>query len=376
MRTKRLRLAGKALWLPAAILVSAGALLGCAANEGLPPMTEPAQKPAQTQPDPPRADAQMQAVLNKLTSLGGKPIETLSPEEARRQPTIADAVKALLEQQGKSAAPEPVAKVEDRMIAGAAGQIPARIYWPGGTGPFPVVLYIHGGGWVIATIDTYDASARALTNAANAAVVSIEYRKGPENKFPAAHDDSFAAYKWVLANARSINGDAARVAVAGESAGGNLACSVAIMARDQKVQLPVYQVLVYPVANNDLNTPSMIENANAKPLNRAMLPWFLGHYLNNKSESADPRISLVKANLNGLPPATLITAQIDPLRSEGQMLSERLKAAGVTVDYRNYDGVTHEFFGTGAVVDKAKQAVAQAANGLKQGFGRATEARR
>ncbi|HMV51325.1 MAG TPA: lipase, partial [Blastocatellia bacterium] len=148
MKRKQTKLVGKAFWLPTAILISAAALSGCAANEGLPPMTEPAQKPAQTQTSSPQTDAQMQAVLDKLASLGGKPIETLSPAEARRQPTVADAVKALLEQQGKSTAPEPVAKVEDRMIAGAAGQIPARIYWPSGTGPFPVVLYIHGGGWV------------------------------------------------------------------------------------------------------------------------------------------------------------------------------------------------------------------------------------
>lgn len=141
------------------------------------------------------------------------------------------------------------------------------------------------------------------------------------------------------------------------------------MAGERKVQTPLYQVLVYPVANNDMNSPSMNENANAKPLNRAMLPWFLGHYLKNQSESGDPMISLVKADLKNLPPTTLIMAQIDPLRSEGQLLGERLTAAGVRVDARTYDGVTHEFFGTGAVVDKAREAVAQAGAGLRAAFG-------
>lgn len=316
-----------------------------------------------------RANPQMQAVLDSLASLNPKPIETLTPEEARRQPTIADAVKALIQKRGQTPIPEPVGKVEDRTIPGAAGQIQARIYTPAAKGPFPVVVYFHGGGWVIATIDTYDSSARALTNAANAIVISVEYRKGPENKFPAAHDDAFAAYRWAIANAQSLGGDASKIAVAGESAGGNLACAVSMMARDRKVQMPVHQLLVYPVANNDLNSPSMIENANAKPLNRAMLPWFLKHYLKSQSESSNPMISLVKANLRGLPPTTLITAEIDPLRSEGQLLAERLSAASVRVDARNYDGVTHEFFGTGAIVDKAREAVAQAGMGLRAAFG-------
>lgn len=346
-----------------ALLFSGCELIGDAQRKDAPTSTPPSTANVALRTDP-----QMQAVLDKLVALGPKPIETLTPVEARRQPTIADAVKALMQERGMDTTPEPVGKVEDRQIAGAAGRIPARVYWPQGTGPFPLLLYIHGGGWVIATIDTYDASARALTNAANAIVVSIEYRKGPEHKFPAAHEDAFAAYKWMLANATVLNGDAARVAVAGESAGGNMAANVVLLARDRKAPLPLYQVLVYPVANNDLNAPSMIEQANAVPLKRAMLPWFLGNYLNNGTESNDPRIALVKADLKGLPPATVITAELDPLRSEGRLLAEKLRSAGVRVDYHNYEGVAHEFFGTGAIVDKAKQAVAQAAGGLKQAF--------
>ncbi|MDQ2980410.1 MAG: alpha/beta hydrolase [Acidobacteriota bacterium] len=317
-------------------------------------------------------DSQMQMVLDQLGALGGKPIETLSAQEARKQPTPADAVKELLKKQGKSTAPEAVGNVANRTIAGPGGQIPIRVFTPKGTGagPFPVIFYIHGGGWVIADLDTYDSSPRALANAAGAVVVSTHYRQAPEHKFPAAHDDTWAAYKWTLANAASIQGDPRRVAVVGESAGGNMAAAIAIRARDEGVQAPVYQVLIYPVATADMNTPSRKENTAAKPLNTAMMAWFGEKYLSSPADGASPKFSILKANLKGLPPATVITAQIDPLRSEGKDFADRLKAAGVPVEYRNYDGATHEFFGMGAVVDKAKDAVAFAAAGLKKGFGK------
>jgi len=233
----------------------------------------------------------------------------------------------------------------------------------------PVILYIHGGGWVIADLDTYDASPRALANAAGAIVVSTHYRQGPEAKFPAAHEDALAAYKWVLANAAKFGGDPKRVAVVGESAGGNLAANIAIQARDQKLQAPLHQVLVYPVANNDLNSPSYVENANAKPLNKPMIEWFVKHYLGDPAKAADPRIALAKQpDLAGLPPATIILAQIDPLRSDGEVYAEKLRAAGVPVTVQKYDGVTHEFFGMGAVVDKAKQAQQLAGEKLRAAF--------
>jgi acetyl esterase len=312
-----------------------------------------------------KPDPQMQAVLDQLAALGPKPIEKLSPEEARRQPTPSDAVKALLKKQGKSTAPEPVAKVEDRSITGAAGSIPARIYWPNGSGPFPIVLYIHGGGWVIANLDTYDSSARALTNAVQAVVVSTHYRQGPENKFPAAHDDTFAAYRWMLDNAKSLNADPGRPMVAGESAGGNLAMVVSMRARDEKLTMPMHQLLVYPIAGKDMNTPSYKENAMAKPLNKPMMEWFFKHYLRNAQDMSDSRIDLVNAqNLKGLPATTIVNAEIDPLRSEGEMLTGKLRDAGVAVRQKTYPGVTHEFFGMGAVVDKAKDAVVFAAEGL------------
>lgn len=318
---------------------------------------------------PPKADPQMQAVLDQLAKLGPKPIETLSPADARKQPTPADAVAALLKSQGKSTAPEAVGKVENKTFPGPAGPVPIRIYTPAGTGPFPVTLYIHGGGWVIATLDTYDASARALTNAAQAVLVSTHYRQAPEHQFPAAHDDTWAAYEWVLNNAKSLNGDPAKVAVAGESAGGNMAAAIAMTARDRKVQMPAHQLLIYPVANRAFDTPSYQENANAKPLGKAGMQWFFGHYLKSEADGSNPRVSILRAtNFKGLPPATVITAQIDPLRSEGEAYARKLQAAGVQVHLQNFDGVAHEFFGMGAVVDKAKQAVQVAGDRLKVAF--------
>ena len=319
---------------------------------------------------PPKADPQMQAVLDQLGKLGPKPLETLSPEEARTQPSPADAVMALLKSQGKSTAPEAVGKVENKTFAGPGGVVPIRIYTPAGSGPFPVILYIHGGGWVIANLDTYDASPRALANAAQAVVVSTHYRQAPEHKFPAAHDDTWAAYEWVLKNAKSLNGDPAKVALAGESAGGNMAVAISMMARDRKVRMPVHQLLVYPVANHAFDTPSYQENANAKPLGKAGMQWFFSHYLKNPADGDNARVSVVRAaNFKGLPPTTVITAQIDPLRSEGESYAKKLQEAGVDVRHQNYDGVAHEFFGMGAVVDKAKQAVQLAAMRLKGSFG-------
>ncbi len=317
----------------------------------------------------PRLDPQMKAVLNELQRLGVRPFESLTPNQARGQPTPADAVQTLLLRQGKSIEPEAVAKVEDRQIDGPAGKLAIRIYTPKGDGPFPVVVYYHGGGWVIADLDTYDATPRALANIANAVVISAHYRQGPEHRFPAAHSDAFTAYQWALAHAGEIQGDATRIAVAGESAGGNLAASVAIMARNQDLPMPVHQLLVYPVTNYDFDSPSYIENAEAKPLSRDAMRWFFQHYLNWHTDGESRMISLVREpSLQGLPPATVITAQIDPLRSEGKEYADNLREAGVAVNYRNYDGVTHEFFGMGAVLDQAREAQRFAAEGLHQAF--------
>lgn len=331
---------------------------------------------AQENAKAPELDEQAQQVIDQLQALGPKPITELSPAVARQQPTPADAVKALLDKQGKSTAPEPVGKVDNRTIPGPDGEIPVRIYTPAGEGPFPVITYYHGGGWVIANLDTYDASARALTNEAKSIVVSTHYRQAPEHKFPAAVDDAYAAYQWTLANAARINGDPARVSVAGESAGGNLAAVVARKARDAKIQLPTHQVLIYPVTNYAFDTESYRENANAKPLNAAMMKWFWGHYLNTPADGASPDASPLRAqDLQGLPPATVITAEADPLRSEGKAYADRLREAGVEVEYKNYDGMPHEFFGMTAVLDDSKDAVQLAADDLPDAIDRSREVR-
>ncbi len=315
-----------------------------------------------------KPDSQMQAVLDELAGLGGKPIETLTAEEARKQPTPADAVKKILLKQGK-ALPEKVDKVDDVTISLSGHSLDGRVYKPEGAGPFPVILYIHGGGWVIADLDTYDSTPRALANAVGAVVVSTHYRQAPEHKFPAAHEDVFGAYQWTLQNAQKWGGDTKKVAVVGESAGGNMAATVCFMAQDKGMQMPVHQVLVYPVADTKMDTPSYKENATAKPLNAAMMKWFADQTFAKKEDAADPKVALLQAKtLKGLPPVTIVTAQIDPLRSEGEALAEKFKADGVPVAYRNYDGVTHEFFGMGAVVDKAKEAVGFVAGELKTSF--------
>ena len=314
--------------------------------------------------------AEMQAVLDALKALGAKPIHTQTVEQVRAQPTPADAVVAVMKDKGIKPGPEAQIATRDIMIKGAAGDIPARIYTPEGKGPFPIIVYFHGGGWVIANIDTYDASARSLALGAKAVVVSSHYRQGPENVFPAAHDDAYAAYVWAVENSGKLNGDAARMAVAGESAGANLAANVAIMARDNKITMPIYQLLVYPIAGNDMNTPSYVENAEAAPLGKADMAWFMKYAFASMKDAADPRVNLVaRTDLKGLPPATLITEQIDPLRSEGQAFGQALQNAGVPVDMKSYNGVTHEFFGMGAVVPEARQAMELATTNLRKAFG-------
>ncbi len=306
---------------------------------------------------------EMQAVIEQLTAMSGPtPPSKLTPPEVRKAPSAADAAMATMK---KFNIPTPPATA-DTMSRSVMPGVKVRIYTPkGATGPLPVIVYYHGGGWVIATLDTYDASVRSLVEQTGAIIVSVAYRQAPENKFPTAHNDSFAAYQWTLKNAASFKGDPARVAVAGESAGGNLACSVSMMARDKKVQLPKHQLLVYPIAGYDLNTPSYLANTQTKPLNKDFMAWFFKYYLRTPADGKSPLIDLVHANLKGLPPTTLITDQYDPLMSEGKLLADNLKKAGVAVKYQNYEGVTHEFFGMAAVVPEAKEAQALASGELK-----------
>lgn len=324
---------------------------------------------------PAKADGPMQKVLDELASLGGKPIETLSPEEARQQPTPTDAVKSLLRKDGKDPSDDMGVKTSDITIPGAAGLIQARIYKPHDHSEdklHPVVVYFHGGGFVIADLDVYDGGPRGVSKMADVIVVSVHYRQAPEHHFPAAHDDALAAYRWVLENAQTFRGDPQKVAVMGESAGGNLAIGVSMMARDAGLPAPKHQVLVYPVAGVDMNNESYVENADAKPLNKPMMKWFVKHIFANEADAQDPRINIVeKANLSGLPSTTMICAEIDPLRTEGELLAEKLEQAGVDVRHKTFNGSTHEFFGMAAVVPDAAAAQTFATHELKRAFGTA-----
>lgn len=319
-----------------------------------PPPVVPAN-PANMGPDRPAAD--MQQVLDVLASLGGRPIETLTPAQARVQPTPADAVMRIMQQRG---IPADTSVATEERSYGADPWQKVRIYHPpghrAGGSPLPAVVYFHGGGWVIANLDVYDATPRAMAKSLNAIVVSVEYRHAPETKFPGQHEDAAMAWNWVHQNADALGIDHGRIAVAGESAGGNLAVATAIHARDNRLPMPVHVLAVYPIADSRKDLPSRIDSAAAKPLNTPMLSWFGHYYMRSPSEANDPRLNLVGANLGGLPPVTIVNASIDPLRSDGENLAAALRSAGNNVAQRTFPGVTHEFFGMGSVVAGAKAA--------------------
>ncbi|WP_277978910.1 alpha/beta hydrolase [Sphingomonas phyllosphaerae] len=361
-------------------IVAAAALTACAGALAQSPSTPTAPPPAAppaSATQPPKAAPDMQMVLDALAGLGGKPIESLTPAEARMQPSAADGAKAVMAKKGMSTDPDSSVTTQD-LPYGADPKQFARVYRPAaapvGRKPMPVIVYYHGGGWVIADVDTYDAAPRAMAKALNAIVVSVEYRHAPEFKFPAQHDDASAAYRWTLKQAASWGGDPEKIAVAGESAGGNLAVATAIYARDNGLTVPRHIVSVYPIANSSMTLPSRRDSANAKPLNAAMLKWFGYYYQVSPADAQDPRLNLVAANLRGLPPTTIINAQIDPLRSDGETLATAMRAAGVKVEQKTYPGVTHEFFGMAKVVRGAKDANDLAVARLKAAF--AASARR
>ncbi|GAB3901197.1 alpha/beta hydrolase [Larkinella knui] len=315
-------------------------------------------------------DPQMKEVIDEFLLLNPTPLWQLSTEEARKRPTIKDAVNSLLVKKGQPI-PMPNVTTSELFLPGSPPlMVRAVVYKPAtATGPLPVIVYYHGGGWVLASPEVYEASTKGLAEKVGAIVVSVDYHRAPENKFATAHVDCYKAYKWVKENAASLGGDPAKVAVAGESAGGNMSVGVCMMARDSGTALPVHQLLVYPVANNDLMTESYIKYQNAKPLDKPLIEWFTARYFKTPADGDSPLISLVDvANLSGLPPATIIAAQIDPLQTEGQQLRDKFMKSGVKVTYLLYEGTTHEFFGTNALVSKAEQAQNFAAAQLKEAF--------
>ena len=318
-----------------------------------------------------RLDADMKHVLDRLADMGARPLELLSPDMARRQPRPAEAISAVLGQQGRER-PDDGVEVEDVTIAGAESDLPGRIYRPIGllSRLNPVVLFFHGGGFVTGDLDSHDASARALARRTGAIVVSVAYRLAPEHKFPAAHDDAWAAWRWLGEKLRDLAGDTRRLAVAGEDAGANLAANIALRARDEGTTRPVHQVLIHPIAGNDLTTASYGETLRAQPIGLPAMRWRFRHALADEAAGADDRINLVgRDDLAGAPPATIILAGIDPLRSEGEALAEALEQAGVPVNCWTYEGVTQGFFGLGLVVTKALFAQSDTADVLGKAFG-------
>jgi acetyl esterase len=295
-----------------------------------------------------------------MAAMGGPPLETLPVDVVRG---------IFLEMVKTPGEPEAVGRVEDRQVPGATGKILARIYTPAGRVPFPVLVYFHGGGWVTGNLESHDGTCRALTNAAGCIVIAIDYRLAPEHKFPAAPEDCYAAVRWVAANAASFGGDPKRIAVAGDSAGGNLSTVVAMMARDRGGPALVYQLLIYPVTDHSYDTASYRENGDEYLLTRSMMDWFWNHYLNDPADSANALVSPLRAsNLRGLPPAMVMTAEFDPLRDEGEAYAARLREAGVPVTLKRYDGMIHGFFSMPAVFDDGKQAIQDASAALRAAF--------
>jgi acetyl esterase len=303
---------------------------------------------------------QARAILDQMTQTGNKPIKELSVDEARQ------ASEALSAMQGLT---EPVASVENRTLPGPGGGIPVRIYAPFGKGPFPVLLYFHGGGWVIGDIESSDGLCRTLTNAAGCIVVSVDYRLAPEHPFPAAADDAYHSTVWAATNASSFGGDPSRIAVCGDSAGGNLAAVVAQIARDRGKPAIQFQLLLYPVTDAACDTPSYSENAEGYFLTRDAMKWFWNHYVPNDADRHHPYASPLRASsLAGLPAALVITAEFDPLRDEGERYAERMRAAGTPVQFTRYDGMIHGFFAMGAVIDQGRVAIQQSAAALRAAF--------
>jgi acetyl esterase len=307
-------------------------------------------------------DPQVQAVLELVAKANRPAYHTLSPKDARQ----------LFIETRPASTPTPpeIGAVKNVTAEGPHGPIPLRVYRPAGVAdatPLPAYVYFHGGGWVIGDLNTHDVICRQLTAASGTSVVSVDYRMAPEHKFPAAADDSWAATKWVVAHAAELGLDASRLAVGGDSAGGNLAAVVALMARDAGGPAIALQVLIYPVTDVVAETRSYADFADGYLLTRESMRWFTAHYLKSKDDARDWRVSPLRApSLAGLPPALIVTAGFDPLRDEGEIYGGRLRDAGVTVDYVCYGGMIHGFVGMGKLIDTAGRAISHIGGSLRQ----------
>jgi acetyl esterase len=294
----------------------------------------------------------LQEYLAPINAMDAPGIDTMPVETARELGNAGVSLGA--------GPPAPVVEVTDHTIPGPAGDIPVRVYVPGGAAPFPVVAYFHGGGFVLGNIETHDRIARRLCRASNALIVSVDYRLAPEHPFPAALDDCMAATHWLADHAAELRGDRARLAVAGDSAGGNLAAAIALASRADDGPGLAAQVLLYPVTDAACATPSFIQNAEGYLLSAAAMRWFWEQYLGPDGDPDSGYASVLRApDLAGLPPALVITAEFDPLRDEGEAYAEHLEEAGNDVTVHRYDGMIHGFVGMDDVVDDAEAAMAE-----------------
>ncbi len=307
---------------------------------------------------------QVVEMMAKTAELGLSPTNEGTPEEARRNSIITREFTA------KLTTPEPVDSIEERTIPGSAGEIPVRIYRPNAEGVRPLIMLYHGGGWVVGDLETEDAACRGLCNRVGAVVVSVDYRLAPETRYPGAVEDCYAATVWAVEHADELGVDPSRVATSGTSAGGNLSGAVAMMARDRGGPSIAHQVLFCPVIDAEFDRPSYIANATDYGLTRDSMLWFWDHYTGTGDDRYQPYVSLIRAeDLSGLPDATVIAAEYDPLLDEAVAYGEALKAAGVKTRCTVYEGMVHGFNGRVGIYDAADDALDEAAAGIKESFG-------
>ena len=308
-------------------------------------------------------DPEAKASLEKQAAMGLPAQHEVSPEEAR----------AMSESQPRIPGPE-VASVSDVAAPGPHGDVPVRVYVPitDDTTPLPVCVWFHGGGWVVGSIATNDPTCRALADASGAIVVSVDYRLAPEHRFPIPLDDCYAATEWAAANAASFGGDPARLAVAGSSAGGNLAAAVALRARDEGKPRLAHQSLICPVVDNDFTRASYIANGEGYGLNYDTMVYFWQCYVRDEADASNPYVAPMAAgDLSGLASAFVLTCEYDPLRDEGEAYAERLREAGVPTKLSRYDGQVHALFNAGVPFTRTWDAINEAAGELRKAFGTA-----
>ncbi len=308
-------------------------------------------------------DPQVRAFLDQLEAAHAPPIWEQGPEEAR-------AAFALLTE--VTGPPEQPVPTEDRSIPGPGGPIPVRIYRPEVGDRLPLVVYFHGGGWVIGDIRSHDTVCHRLASGVPAVVVNVDYRLAPEHRFPAAVDDAEAATRWVSAHAAELGGDPDRLAVAGDSAGGNLAAVVARRARDGGGPAIAFQLLIYPATDLTRSLPSHRENGSGYLLDSEAMTWFLAHYLDGADARQPDASPLFVDDLSGLPPALVVTAGFDPLRDEGEAYAARLREAGVAATTSRYAGLIHGFYGLDRLFEAARPATAETVEALREALAGST----